>query len=211
MFKSLFRDVRVVLVAVLLSSAIVAAPAMAAYDALNADKVDGKSAVGAGASINQRKGKLVATNSKGFLPNNIIKTAPNAAKLGGLPGSAFLHAEATTGEIQTGGWALSSSASLTNAVTYVAFREELAQDLGATDFAVLMPGVASTADCPGPGMVAKDGFLCIYVEVADSASNAWAGSVIDAGNPGVDVGGFLLHLDFSQGGRAYGSFAVRNP
>ena len=50
----------------------------------NADKVDGKHAVGAKASINKRKGKLVATNKVGRLPNNIIRKAPNSAKLGGF-------------------------------------------------------------------------------------------------------------------------------
>jgi hypothetical protein len=38
----------------------------------NADKVDGKHAVGAGASAQKRAGKLVATNGKGKLPTNIV-------------------------------------------------------------------------------------------------------------------------------------------
>ena len=51
----------------------------------NAGAVDGFSAVGAGATVTQRKGKLVATNATtGRLPDNIIATAPNAAKLGGF-------------------------------------------------------------------------------------------------------------------------------
>lgn len=54
----------------------------------NADKVDGKHAVGAGTSVANRQGKLVATDSDGRLPNNIIKTAPNSARLGG-----FTHAQ----------------------------------------------------------------------------------------------------------------------
>ena len=41
----------------------------------NADKVDGKNAVGAGASVNNRKGKLVATDSTGRLPTNIVRNA----------------------------------------------------------------------------------------------------------------------------------------
>ena len=52
--------------------------------AQNSDKVDGKHAVGAGASTAARKGKLVATSpTTGRLPNNIIAKAPDAAKLGG--------------------------------------------------------------------------------------------------------------------------------
>jgi hypothetical protein len=47
--------------------------------ARNADKVDGKYAVGASAS--SRAGKLVATNKNGLLPNNIIAQAPDSAGL----------------------------------------------------------------------------------------------------------------------------------
>jgi len=64
--------------------------ARAAFDAMNAHKVDGKHAVGAGASIANRKGKLVATSATtGRLPNNIIATAPDAAKLGAKPAAAY--------------------------------------------------------------------------------------------------------------------------
>ena len=41
-----------------------------------ADKVDGKHAVGAGASLDSRSGKVVATGANGRLPNNIIARAP---------------------------------------------------------------------------------------------------------------------------------------
>jgi hypothetical protein len=59
--------------------------ASAAYDAVNARKVDGLSAVKAGATVKHRAGKLVAANKHGRLPNDIIKTAPDATRLGGLP------------------------------------------------------------------------------------------------------------------------------
>ena len=75
---------------------LVATPAAAiAYDAQNAHRVDGKHAVGAGATKAARAGKLVATNSKGFLPNNIIKKAVNSAKLGGKPKGFFAPATHT--------------------------------------------------------------------------------------------------------------------
>jgi hypothetical protein len=62
--------------------------ARAAYDAVNADKVDGKHAVSSGASITQRRGKLVATNpTTGLLPSNIIRKAPDSSKLNGYPHS----------------------------------------------------------------------------------------------------------------------------
>lgn len=60
--------------------------------ARNADKVDGRHAVGAGASIEKRVGKLVATNGSGHLPNDIIRKAPeanNADRLGGLGAGTF--------------------------------------------------------------------------------------------------------------------------
>jgi hypothetical protein len=47
------------------------------YDAKNADRVDGKHAVSAKASVNQRKGKLVATDPKtGKLPRDIVAISP---------------------------------------------------------------------------------------------------------------------------------------
>ena len=62
-------------------------------DAENADKVDGKHAVGSGASVNARKGKLVATDpGNGRLPNNIISKAPDSQQLDGKDSSAFAEA-----------------------------------------------------------------------------------------------------------------------
>lgn len=61
--------------------------------ARNADKVDGRHAVGATPSSQKRGGKLVATN-RGRLPNNIIRKAPaarDADRLGGFGPSAFVR------------------------------------------------------------------------------------------------------------------------
>ena len=63
----------------------------AVYDAVNAHMVDGKHAVGAGTSRARRAGKLVATNSAGLLPNNIISKAPNADRLDGADSTAFVR------------------------------------------------------------------------------------------------------------------------
>jgi hypothetical protein len=80
----------VVVAAVCLTTALVAPATAAVYDAVNADKVDGKHAVGAGSTVSQRKGKLVATSGKtGRLPNNIIAKAPNADKLDGVDSAAM--------------------------------------------------------------------------------------------------------------------------
>ena len=71
----------IIITAVVVSALTAGGPALAtaAFDAMNAHKVDGKHAVGAGASVADRAGKLVATGNSGFLPNNIIKQAPNSA------------------------------------------------------------------------------------------------------------------------------------
>jgi hypothetical protein len=64
--------------------------AQAAYDAVNADKVDGKHAVGYGATTTQRRGKLVATNATtGLLPNNIIRRAQDSARINGYGHAAL--------------------------------------------------------------------------------------------------------------------------
>jgi hypothetical protein len=84
MSKHLGHDLRVALIAAIGTAAIVTPTgAVAAAYVANADRVDHKHAVGAGASTASRAGKLVATNSSGRLPNNIIAKAPNAARLDG--------------------------------------------------------------------------------------------------------------------------------
>lgn len=62
--------------------------------ARNADRVDGRHAVGPRVSLQKRAGKVVATNKKGRLPNNIIRKAPRARdadRLGGFGPTAFVH------------------------------------------------------------------------------------------------------------------------
>ena len=60
----------------------------------NADRVDGRHAVGSGASRSKRSGKLVATNGSGYLPNNIIRKARDSDKVDGFHSSAFAKAQA---------------------------------------------------------------------------------------------------------------------
>jgi hypothetical protein len=86
------------------------AAAKGKYDAKNAHKVDGKHAVGSGASVQQRKGKLVATNPKtGRLPDNIIASAPDADRLGG-----YTHRAMSAMIIPPQGVGVSGSASSTD-------------------------------------------------------------------------------------------------
>jgi hypothetical protein len=87
-----------ILVAMITAAVTAAAPAMAhgvqhALFAHNADKVDGKHAVGAGSTLEARKGKLVATSgTTGRLPDNIIAMAPNSDQLDGKDSTDFLKA-----------------------------------------------------------------------------------------------------------------------
>jgi hypothetical protein len=83
--------IAVVLSAAALVTSVGLAGGPAIAKALNADTVDHKHAVSSTAGVKARKGKLVATSKRtGLLPNNIIRTAPNAAKLGRQPASAYL-------------------------------------------------------------------------------------------------------------------------
>jgi hypothetical protein len=77
---------------------VTGAPAMARsagtfVRAGDADTVNGFGAVGCGATVENRSGKLVATcAATGRLPNNIIAKAPDSQLLDGLDSSAFLGA-----------------------------------------------------------------------------------------------------------------------
>lgn len=87
MLRSVTRNAKSIAIGAIVSVVSIGGTAVAAatYDAANADKVDGKHAVHAGATVNKRKGKLVATSSTtGRLPNDIIRRAPNAHKVDGL-------------------------------------------------------------------------------------------------------------------------------
>lgn len=98
----LARDLRTVVVAVVAASAVSGPAAVAAVYVANADKVDNKHAVGAGATVDSRKGKLVATSpTTGRLPNNIIARAPDADRLDGLDSSDLLPATGKAADADT--------------------------------------------------------------------------------------------------------------
>ena len=95
--------------AFLISAGNAGAPALAKAMAGNSDTVDGFDAVKSSTSVKQRKGKLVATSSKnGRLPNNIIKVAPNAKKLGGHRSSYYLAKAAAAAQYETAAHAFST-------------------------------------------------------------------------------------------------------
>jgi hypothetical protein len=96
--RRLRNHTETILVAMITAAVTAAAPALAhgvqhALFAHNADKVDGKHAVGAGSSVEARRGRLVATSgTTGRLPDNIIATAPNSDQLDGKDSTDFLKA-----------------------------------------------------------------------------------------------------------------------
>lgn len=85
----------------------------AAVAKINADRVDGKHAVGARASRTQRAGKLVATNAQGYLPANILQDRPvTQIKITRVEspytslaagGQGYAEADCPTGSIVVGG------------------------------------------------------------------------------------------------------------
>ena len=98
MFNGLRRHASTILIAMVVAAVTAGGPAFAdgvrhAFFAHNSDKVDDKDAVGYGATIDARAGKLVATNSNGVLPNNILTKARDANLLDGLNSTAFAAAE----------------------------------------------------------------------------------------------------------------------
>lgn len=87
MSKLLARHTTTIVIATVTAALTAGAPALArtiADFARNADKVDGRHAVGTQATRDQRAGKVVATNRKGLLPNDIIRKALDSKALGGV-------------------------------------------------------------------------------------------------------------------------------
>ena len=85
-FGRLSQDVRTVVIAACVGALASGGPILAATVvdyAWNADHVDGRDAVAASAPTDARAGKLVATNSNGRLPSDIIAKAPDSALLNG--------------------------------------------------------------------------------------------------------------------------------
>lgn len=74
---------------VFLAAFILPGVAVGAVQKINAHKVDGLHAVPSTRSADDRAGKLVAANGKGYLPNNIIRKAPDAFRLGGYYAESY--------------------------------------------------------------------------------------------------------------------------
>jgi hypothetical protein len=118
--------------------------------ARNADKVDGKHAVGFSASIAGRAGKLVATNAAGRLPNDIIAKAPDADQLDGVDSDGFVEDGETVAEA-THAASADAATNATNASS--ANNANLLDGIDSTSFmrrAIYRVTVASTGTCPNP-------------------------------------------------------------
>jgi hypothetical protein len=147
------------LVAALTAAVTAGGPALASAvaQAVNADTVDYKHAVGAGASVDNRAGKLVATNGDGQLPNNIIDKAPDANRLDNLDSSAFLlkGAKAADAEQLDN---LDSTQFWTKAET-AEFRALQFTDVTSNTWSLSPAGCVSyngllvTVEAPGPGII----------------------------------------------------------
>ena len=146
--KALLRRYGGYVIAGVVGSALTAGgPALAATIAdyaKNADKVDGKHAVASSATVTQRANKLVATNSAGLLPNNIIAKAPDANKLDNLDSTAFLR---TTGKVGLGNLA-PNSVNADKIVNGSITKDELADGAVTTD--KLLVNFAKGDDTGGP-------------------------------------------------------------
>jgi len=107
------RHAETIIVAMITAAVTAAAPAVAS-NVTNADKVDGFDAVGCKASTHHRAGKLVAVCPNGYLPRGIVRTVPNANRLGGMPAnhltrSAYAVSTSSTTLVGKNGRVLSTS------------------------------------------------------------------------------------------------------
>jgi hypothetical protein len=156
--------------------------------ARNADKVDGKHAVGAAASIATRAGKLVATNAAGRLPNDIIAKAPDAEQLDGTDSAGFVQDGETVAEA-THAASADAATNATNATN--ASNASLLDGIDSTSFmrrAIYRKTVASTGTCPNPDAC----FLRVDCDSGDTLLSGGfdsldSGTVLIADRPGKDI------------------------
>jgi hypothetical protein len=137
---------------------------------INAHKVDGRHAVSASASRGKRRGKLVATNMRGYLPANIIKPAWRLIQ--DKPG-AFADGRIGWGEVASkpGGFA----DGVDNGITGITITEVVGPEQTVNAGLV---GLA-TATCPPGSKVIGGGFAVSAVGVKTFGSGrhsatAWA-------------------------------------
>lgn len=169
MSSFLRRHAGLISVAVLSLTLGLTAPAIGhgvnhALFAHNSDKVDGKHAVGAGTSVSNRKGKLVATGSAGRLPNNIIAKAPNADTVDGIDSRQLQFPDVVpVGTTLVGRWGFDAQGDgFGDWGTSISYPVPVPVTLPAE---VVQVGGSPTATCPGTVAepAATPGRLCVYV------------------------------------------------
>ena len=198
----------------------------------NADKVDGRHAVGSGASIAARKGKLVATNpGSGRLPDNIIAKAPNANLLDGRDSTAFLPAGAKAadaelldglestafstrtaepGQLESGIYAVSGVGGYLTAT--VEFQSRLKAPLPADHVAFVGAGDPPTTECPGSGQATQTGWLCVYEVEFKSRTFHRIANPAELDVSGTNENGFALFLRATATDAwSYGTWSVNAP
>jgi len=202
----LARDLRTAAVAVVVTLLVTATPSLAAK-VRNADKVDGKHAVGAKAGPAKRAGKLVATDRTGHLPPDIITKAADADRLDGRDSTAYRTTVLARGDTMTGVYGAWGGNS-TSVGSLVAFPAALPMALPATRISKLDSTGPFTPQCPGPGRVAVNGWLCLYETAAD-VGPVTLGDPSDAGL-GVGTLGFTVSAPcVAASCVVYGTYAVR--
>lgn len=187
----LVRDLRTLAVALVAASLVMATPSVAAK-IVNAHTVDGKHAVGAKASKAARSGKLVATDSRGYLPSNITRRVPKA----------------TPGLVLKGEWAAWGGGSGSYVEASVPFGQSLPAAIPEARFTVLDLG-ATTTECPGFGRVVPRGWLCVYT-VSKGNVTGLNGYNATNGNDNSSRTGFGVWGDCTAAACwQYGSWALR--
>lgn len=187
-------------------------PALAAAvaQAVNADTVDGRHAVGHRASPAQRAGKLVATNRAGRLPDDIIRRAGNADRLDGLNSSDFVRSvvpSGTTMRGEYGAWG-GPGGYLGDAVT---FRMAIPADLDAEHVSWRSSLAQPTLGCPGRGQAAA-GWLCVY-EVGGGSRRRATITASEDGGRGASTSGFAVSFTADGAGPSFshGTWAYTAP
>lgn len=181
-------DARVILVAAITTMAVVGAPAIAetvqkALFAENSDKVDGRHAVGAGASAENRAGKLVATDNQGRLPNNIIKKAPDANKLDGRDFTEFVDASGTSQFTEMSpDWNTNDDISQNEDATFVNFTPN---ETG-TGFIEMMPHIP--AKLLGQQLALESFEVCYSVNGSTTTIEQFRANVWSSAEPGNSSG-----------------------
>ncbi|MDP3889908.1 hypothetical protein [Nocardioides sp.] len=174
--------------------------------AKNSDRVDGKHAVGSGASLKKAKGKLVAHDKSGRLPAKFIPKVADADRVDGIDSRQLQFPPVVPpGQTITGRWGFDGDGSGTG-------------DWGASiSYPVRLPSVpvfeyvaaAPSVTCPGSYLAptAPPGRLCVYRGFAGGLGSSityWGSSV-----HGITV---LFGDDNSPGDvYAYGSYAYQAP